>query len=632
MSIKDQQIQDMTNHLILSELKTGKVPTSYVIQEKLEQAFDGRTPGTPEFVPYMVEKYQVSSKEAFNAAMKSLSNDLSICFKELVRVNNEVVDIFEYYESQKGNIAAEIEKLSLQLSSTEEDAEGVVKIINFKHFYESNFNNNPVLNYPKTTAFIDIQERAVQLQKITSLTKKIDLSKAEVSITNSSSMLEKRSLGELTSLISDIGNDPVQKIFASKKDKDESIVVTVTLPEAKRMNTIQLATKSLSKCKIALKISNEEGSFRMIGKTQANSDVSWSFEPFDVKQMVFTISKNEAEGFVDDEYLYHFILENISGKLETYQEESVHATAPINYNGTIDHVIMQCEQNIPAGTEIEHFIGVIDGSPINWKKIEQRVPTNLDLMTEKTIVAQKGSSNYGQKDGNLYAVTNIESYVDQLNIKLLPGYQMFKKEVVHPKDNEFEIKAIRDADVVSIDYVDCESYELNAENGQVVILSQYVRCSDPIIVDKKFVKDASNVMVFLNNVLQNPTDGKYSLKLLKGENKLEVMFQSKGIPIIHNFNMKTASFEIYAEKAMKAASPFSVEKDSSLFCVKGGKVLIKSDIFKLSTSNSGMRFKLDYKCPKDPLSKSTKFAIMSVLRSRDKHLTPKIYNQTIVMR
>jgi len=633
MSIKDQQIKTATDSLILSELKSGKVPSSYTIQERIEKLFNGRLPGTPEFVSYEVEKFDVSNKEAFNKAMYSLSNDLTICFKELIRINDEVVNIFEYYEAQKGNIAAEIEKLSLQLLASETQSEGIVKVINFKHFYESNFTKNDAINLPSTTAFIDIQERAVYLQKVVSLCNKVDIDKADITITPSHTLSIERKSGNDKSLISDIGNDPIQIIGKSSNEKDEFITIEITLPESKEINTVMLASKSYSKCKMAVKLSNDDQSFKLLGKRTSNGDMTWSFEPYLTKKIIMTITKTEAEGFMDEQFLYMFILENISIKLETYQEESVHVTEMICQKGVLDYITLSCTENIPTGTSIEHYVGVKNKGPINWVKIDQHIPTSLGLMYPNTIVSKKDTVGYGMPIGSRYAIALIEPYVDQSNINVYPGYQMFKKQVIKPVDDLFDIKSIKEGKVLSIDYINCETYQVNAADKEVIYLSQYVQCDETIIIDKKFIQNANGVMVFLNNVAINDLDGKYSLKLLKGVNKVEIYIASKGLEIIHNFNMKTASFMIHAERPLKSGSLFAVDKTTGVFSkTKEGFLIVKDDVTSLSTMPTGIRFKIDYKCPKEPLMKETKFAIMSIIRSKDKNITPKMYDQSIVMR
>ncbi len=663
MSISQRQIQTVTDKAVETLLKAGQLPNTADINKYVDTFFAGKTPGLPYYRPTEVAEGEVSDPDSYNRMFQDLKTDLDTIFSENIYQNNRIVSMFDYYATEKERLDAAVEKLQLRVDGlldslkSSKATEGFIE--SFNNFYGVELYGDKARNIPKTSAFVDLVQRKVYNEKLTRPQDKIDISSASITITPVTTINGSTVLGAAENILKDSTNETCTWIFTKNGDGECIIELLVKMKDAATASSVVINTKSTKAANISLQISEDNVNYKDLMDIDTASFAEWNFNRMPVKFMKFIIKKYEPDGDTGSSSEYYFTICNISLVNDNFMNKNVFVSKPITINKIPDKATLITEDVIYPNTDIKYYLGIDNGiDKVDWRLVQSGVPYDFGLLTPRREIVTNNVSPYNY-DGKVSRICKLHENTDKNTINLMLGYQMWFHErfslpdsVVNETDasgrNIFE-PGIGQMIYPKIgnSFYDCEIYDLNVKAGELNVYTQYVICGQDVSISHRKIIGSVKHSIYVNNIVVQPIDGKYTINLVKGINKVQMCIYSySDTTVSHNINMKNASFDIYCRLALRQVTEHNLisnikDEDLNFFAVDSeGYIIVKYDPKKAGlcyniNNDDLIRYVVEYKyIPNDVLTaypdNTLKIRVMATLTSSYDDISPQIMNYRII--
>ena len=569
MTIKETQEDLIRRKIVMEQLQQGEFPSVALVNELLEKATEDRRMGLPRFTYREMVKGQASDTEGYNAMFSEAEDDLIVSFESTKKLNNRIMALANYYESNRIRVDRELKHIELRaetlharsLSHVNRD----VLSDNLNDFSMIEFKGNAQRNIPKTSAFIDLRHGEVHLDKAAQQTIRHDLS-------GENAGFRTLTAGAVVSNLSSPSNclqDTVEDTWRSQIiTSSPSVVVgqlNIVLKEAISITNVSIDIQTGKPVTVTLQLSTDGDNFVDYEKRRITSSYQWVFEKQKVIHIRFKMEKQEEDAVVGTDYFYNFGAKTVEARLEEYMPEGylVSKPFPIHYHQAIDHISMGADDYIPPGTNIRYYVGMdYNSNVIEWQEIEKNRPIEMKMVQKYQLEIDSYTegysdmmyTNFGQ---NFYRISKLAYKPLAKSVGLLIGRHMWLKEtlpanVVHPEDGTVYQTSVRDwirSGSAQKEYMNTDNYQdsLTKETFQRYTTFVYMDSAMNYNCTIRVDEDAS-VAVMLNNNKVKSINTEYGLQLKVGWNKIEVLTYARkeAQEIILNLYLREISDRIYA--------------------------------------------------------------------------------------
>lgn len=680
MLISNLQIEKKKEKYVEQMLKNSIIPTHSIVNNFLEEELKSLEIGSPLFTPFDFEFESKSNSKTWNDNFKNLDIDFNLLYDSYNKLNYDVINYEKLYLNEKDKLFDKLRIISLMIENIKENLKCSNNIYSyvqtFSDFYSSELEGDLKRNLPSSNCYIDLINKCVKNNKISSINSKINISNSNIEILSKSIEPVKR-IGNIRSILTDEINEFCYlKYNTQTKDNVFSISIKITLPLAKDFSNILFECISPTNYKASLSISEDNINYNNIYSIVNNNNCEWIFKRQRVSSFIINLEKEQSDSAEKYGEVYYYIFKNISCIDEEYEISSVYVSNPIKLKSIVNDITLCANENIIPGTSIDYFIGIDNGKDyIEWKQFKNNTEDTFDIFIDKEKILNNSLTEYGESLGNdCYALYKLPKGWSLNDISLIYGYQMWKMETLNiPEiyditDYNPDINDYTDYYIQRKSLVDTEEYEFDLRNGKLHILTQYVLCEKDYYIKnkkvtcKKLTGTKFNTNVYVNNTEINKINDNYSFTLKKGLNVIYMLVfinDNEAIQyssISHNFNFKEYTFNVFAGKPMKYINPKqlksnNLKKDNIYYSIDNEILFVKDDISLINEHiifpnnrsdinfKNNSRFLLKFKILNpsknkyvSTLTNSTTVRVMANLKSNDKSYSPQLNNFRILAR
>ena len=676
MIVNNTQTNYVKNKAINNLVKAGVEPTVFEVSSAIDDYFLNYKIGRPSYKPLQVEAHTVSDKAKWNKSVSELGTDIEIMMESVNALNDNVIAMEDTIDYKKTIVESKLKNLNLRVdslkSSLSSDEVYLGRCFTFYNFYGTEFYGDKAINLPYTTSYIDLLYKRVTSPKTTLVDGKYDLSGAEVHLTSGKNADIYSVNGDLSNMVNDLMNASCMIEQCSAVNSSKSISVTVTLNGPITISTISLSVSTINKINADLILNTvESGNVRVYSETFTDT-VEWNFEETEVLSFEIILTKDVADGYEDDLYMYYYIIKNISATLDTFEPTSTYVSNKIEYDEILDAVNISVDEMVMPDTNIQYFVGIDNGKDvIDWINVKNGVDTSLNVLNHDETILNNKISGYGTSMGNgCYKIGSVREHINRNSLKILSGYQQWNAEIFKKPnfDSNYKIN-LADYDkqyMVGNQNIDTESYKLTFKKEHLVVMQTTVFCNDDTIFEDNEIKCITEnsklqSLVFINNNLIpiNSITGKYHLPFKKGRNKVIVLMYGTGaneISVVYKFDFKRISQNIGCGGKMKLVSLDALkyrvkENTNNYYSIDSSNNIIvkynpsrQSSLIRSEYDSSdinfqdSMRYFLSYKyLPKSKYNKCLKNGVpnvtlrfMATLFSNKDTLSPQIKSYSVL--
>lgn len=680
MSISGIQKRRKTKEFYEKLLKKGIEPNNYEMNRMLTEYFDVHTPGMPCYSPILQNPYEVSSKADYNHNFLTLDEDLHTIYEANIEVNNKAVAMQQYYDLEKNRVRNAISRLQLRVENVTEALKKASRVKQyvqvFDDMYDIEYYGNPERNIPYTTAFVDLLQKKVYTETMTSNVNKLSIPDATVRLDGFKVFNQSESKGTLSKILTDTLNETYILKCTDEKDEAKEISIIVNLGSIMEFNMVSFSFTSTKEMTCEMYLSDDGENYIPSYDVTSRDFIEWNFSMKKAQYIKIVCHKYEADALSNlngtDIYEYYFVFKNISIAKEKYEAKSVFVSKPIDFDDLTSVIKLDATDRIFNNTRIDYFIGFDNGrSKIGWDAITNHKDHELFMFEKTHKIANYHVDDFGVRGDELelYKIFKLPKNVSKNSIKLTAGYNMWSVKRYNHKsgdseDNGFSLSTSDFSEHaancnVSQMFMDCENYDnFQVQTNVLYVFTQYIQLEQAATLFDAFIKpiiniktkdneDAiqeqySEIKVFLNGheVMISDTD-KYSFALRKGVNKVQIALYCPSLTaatfnLYHNLNFKSLTNNCFAFTPMKYTSNAILENtigDSYMYyTIKDDWLYVKCNPDDMIASQiEDMGYFLTYSALKEDMSyyfdsNHLRFRIMAVLTSNDKNLSPEIIN------
>lgn len=604
MLIDRIQEQKATEDAISYLTKHGVIPSIYEISNYTKDYFLNHKKGQPLTEPLNIKPHSVSNKTEWNKHFENIDKDLDTISVAINTVLNEAILKDELTESQKNDILCKIKKINLRAAALKEALTDNIPFLSysiiFNNFNGAEFYPNKNINLPKTTAFIDLLHKKVMIPKVTLNKDVINLQNSILNIYSNNK--DCNVYGDINEFIK---NDKMLKIQnTSINNTADSLVLEIVLDNTYELSSVAIELDTIKEISGSLTISYEDGAEETLYSETFANNMEWLFEQNPVKSFKISLTKNEADGFIDGIYYYTYILKKITASNDKFKSSATYISKKINFDQIIDEVKLKTEDMIFSDTNINYFVGIDnDNEVIDWISVDKNKYTNLEILLTQQEILNKNTRGYGTKIGKLYKIGTIKPNYNKPSLNLYSGYQQWNVEAIK-NDKKFDDNYVIDindynkSNLLAQSVLDCESYNINIKTKTLFALTTYVYCDDLYVVKDNDIIPADKTTnlqtkIYVNNNLVKPTGtNKYNITLQKGKNKIILLLYSttteknkNGTILQMNIDFKKASQNITCNKKMQYVSYntllYGMRENTAYYTIdENNNILVNSDPYK----------------------------------------------------
>ena len=401
MSLASRQIKKKLNDITESKLKTGFVPTvDYVISE-LNKFYNVVTTGAPTFRARRQAYRKRWDVDNYNQNMEELYTDLNNLYEEIVLQFSTILINFDFNDSERRRLLHQMADIDGQIDDLlllSADTEG------YLYSVHDTFIDRSKIDLRYTNAEINTDAEAIMLRESRKGISKVNLSHYYpveqypiLAEEQYASKIESNKLfpgSKFGYAFSDINTAWSQKIITTSPGRLEvSFIIELNplIDDETPISRIEVYGHLPRPALVEPLWSVDNINFKALPlgtgvrqKYVSDRNVTiWNFPEIPVQYIKFVITMAEEDesvgGAETPRYLYNMGFKNISIFEMAYSPESYLYSKvftvedPTGEPLTIDKVTLMTTQDIPALTEIEHYVSLGDGSDnpesYNWASI-----------------------------------------------------------------------------------------------------------------------------------------------------------------------------------------------------------------------------------------------------------------------
>lgn len=595
MNMQELQVNSKDEEISKKLLQEGNIVTSYEVTKLLNAFFEHRVPGLPYFRPKKLVPYQKSDKADFNTMFREIEADLINAYEVYNNQCDYSIVTQSNYDTEMDNIHKEVDMLLLHSEILDEYAKKKIAynphVLTFSSLSNTNTKNLMRHNVPNTTSEIDFNTSTLRNEIHSTPNDKIDISNADISI--SANGFRIHSEEDIKNICNDITNKSIDIEIDGMSETRPSLSIVVSLEENQDMSRIEIDGYSLYNTEIRLLLSNDGINFLEKEVSKGSTHNVFRFNKESVKSFKLIVEKTSADYSEGDYLKYYYVLKNISVYNDKFSNTSVYTSSVITFDTPISDVVITPVHSIPPRSGIAYFVGVEDkNSDVEWKSVKPGVPVDLKLLYKEEMILNYYTSDlFGAWDFDraasqfcfyIHAMpknTNLNS----VDIRAGHSQWLIERLDVVPKNHKANASDYNKSKVTEIAPLDATMMEIRCEKeNNYIVMSQYVVCENDIVIENRHIKFNKTTEEFDAIVLTNgkqifPKNDKYSFKLKKGENLVQIMFVLDKLNITnlnetktinHNFNLMAYSKAIYAGPKMQRISYSALSKNVSSHSLK----------------------------------------------------------------
>ena len=367
MNINDKRIQKKIDSIIYENLSNGHLPTSNEVIGSISKYIYENNLSMPNYEFSKI--YKDFDIEDLNNSRMSVAEDLSIVYKSILELYEEIDGQVEKFDAEKKKFDYKINSLQSTLFNlaNQYSASG----------YAETFIENVVdmqnFNISLSDCDIDLQNQNITLKR---LQDKPYTNIASISVESDSEVIQN---GRLIDYINTDGHY-WQGIVS--KDKQEKTYVSIIIDFGKtvNINQVEINAPLLKTGLIDISTSNTMESwiaqYAGVLTTKCLANMQGEF-----RYIKLVISKEEADKFILNTYQYHFIIDTIRFFQVNYASKSVLISNPIKTNSNINKVSIVDESIRPNSTNVKYYVALNSSTP-EWVPIN---PLN-DIAEENKVI------------------------------------------------------------------------------------------------------------------------------------------------------------------------------------------------------------------------------------------------------
>ena len=686
MLISQIQLERKKEELIQKSLKNGIIPTSYEVGSRANEFFNSRTPGLPYYRPIKQTPYGTSNKESYNQMFSNLKEDLEVAYQANIQNSHQNAELEENYLIEKDKVQSKLKTLQLRLKALDEAIHQTNSVYNhsktFEHFYDIEFNGDLDRNLPKTNCFIDLNQKAAYLDRMSLTVDRCDLSQSTLTVKGIGDFSHIETIGDARSILKDSVNESCTYIVHSKNNQSISLNLEVELPEPLVCNSVQLRFFSQRSTQAGLTLFKDDQAEEQIYSLAHHNHFEWSFDSATIEHFVVSITKDEADGMNDQGfYEYVFTLKNLAASRESFSSKGIFVSKPITLDHAVGSVELQTEEMVFDGTDISYFVGIDNGSNrINWERVTPGIATELNIMEDITCHVPPAEMP-DSKDvlPVLEPIFDVPSNCLTNTLKITPAinaWQMTCFDYGEYSDGYPEREAIN-LETVNIDeiqalpgmniYQDLQpasSRVIETYSNIITILTQYVDMSnDQYVQDGEFkvfrygseITEQFQLRAFVNGVEVRPIENRLSFKLRKGRNKVQIMYvldevgeDYNEIDIQTSLDLTTVADLTYGMEPLKQIDyqtmvdqvRKNIEVASSCYTIVDDKIYVPNGLHhEVDTYEAISPYQIQYQRVKSNYKTLLTYQngqyqmtvrLMAVLKSQNKSYSPKLMSYRLM--
>lgn len=605
INMQEHQLKQKDEEFSLEILKEGKGVTSYQVNKKIYEFFENKTPGLPYYSPIKLKNYTRSDKKDYNKMFSNIEEDLNNAFE----VYNSQTD---YQILLNGDYDIKIQEANRLLDNLVLQSEMLEKYTQIKTAYEPyildfhdlkwvNTENHIINNLPETTSEIDYDKSTLRNELISSPGDKLDLeNNATISLDCDNSKIS--SDNDISVITTELKNEVVTITTKTISQTPSTLTLTLNLNHSYKASRITLDGYSLFNTKIKLFISEDGTNFYEKSNVDGDTSLVWRFNETNIKSIKILITKTSFDYTESENNYCYYMLSNISVYYDIYKSTSVFTSKIIEMKQPVSDITLEATHELLPNTDIAYFLGFEnkDGN-VEWKSIENEQTIDLGLLKKVNKILYNSSMSYDYgifgkcPYDNIFKTHffEIDSLPDNTNvnsINLRAGYSQWLIERLDvsdkykygiPSDKKCHTNDYAKHRITAIAPLDAEIMELRCEKeNNYFVMSQYVECDHETIIENRYITFDKEDEIFDALVLINGrqifvnSNNKYSFRLKKGENLIQIMFLLCGLDtdgiaddgvnvktIKHNFNLLAYCKSIYAGPVMQRINHNSLLKN-----------------------------------------------------------------------
>lgn len=564
MLISQIQLERKKDELIQESLKNGIIPTSYEIGSRANVFFNSRTPGLPYYRPAKQTPYGTSNPILYNQMFSNLEVDLEVAYAANIQNSHQNAELEENYLIEKDKVQSKLTAIQLRLKALDEAIQQTSSVSNhsktFEHFYDIEFDGDLDRNLPKTTCFVDLNQKSAYLDRMSSTVDRCDLSQATLDVQGLGDFTTIETLGTARNILKDSVNESCTYIVRSKTNRPLSLQLEVTLTEPLRCNSVQLRFFSQRSTQAALTLYKSDQTEEKLYTLAHHNHFEWAFDSESIERFVVTITKDEADGVNEQgHYEYVFTLKNLAASYESFSSKGVFVSKPITLDHAVGSIELQVDEMVFDGTDIQYFIGIDNqNNRLNWEYMTPGIPNELNIMEN---IAHHLSPHDGEREPQLSAlpdvIFDIPTNCLRNTLQITPAINAWHMMCFdyseysdgfptrEPMDletlNMDELTTLRGLHLYE-DFLPASSRVIETYSNIVTILTQYVDMPEETYIQqgifKAFVEsqnitDQFQLRAFVNGVEVRSIEHQLSFKLPKGRNKVQILYVLDDIQLEH---------------------------------------------------------------------------------------------------
>lgn len=692
MSISSVQYRKKKKEYAEALCKKGISPNSFELNRMLSEYFDVHTMGMPSYAPIKQKPYEESSKDDYNHNFSTFGDDIDTIYQANIEANNKAVAIQEYYDTEKIRVMNAIARLSLRVDNIMEaiKSSSTVKqyVETFDDLYGVEFYGDIKRNIPYTSAFVDLLQKTVYIDKTKSKVNKILIQGATIDINGFNGFTSHQSEGDIKKILNDTLDEMYIIYGKSQLDGEKKITIDIDLGKIVTFNTVMFKYASTRVMPCELLLSDDGENYVPVYDVTNRDYIEWNFNLKSTRYIRIICHKTEPDGVSSSssgeatEYDYNFIFKNISIAKEEFGAKAVLVSKVIDFDDLVSTVKLDASDMTFNHTRIDYFIGFDNGiDKIGWDAIENHKDYQLFMFEKRHKILNAHIDGFGHQGeilNNLYRLYKIPDGTNRNSIKLTAGYNMWhvkrynRKSNTHggidgvaDNDDGFSInsgdfsKHIARCNMTNM-FMDCENYDrFQISTNVLYIFTQYVSLKSSKNLFDTFVKvtnavdsadpyNKTELRVFLNGYEITADDnGRYSFAMKRGVNKVQIAVYCPSDNALtkffcHNVNFKALTNDVFACTPMKYTNNTILNRmpgDSyEYYTIKDDYIYVKCDPDNMIKSEiEDMGYFCSYYALRDDMrdyfpDSHLKFRIMAVMHSDDRNVSPEICNFRITGR
>lgn len=684
MTINDTQKSLIREEIMVSKLKEGFYPSMYLVDALVNEVFKNRPLGQPRFTYVEMKKGEASSSAEYNGMFKGAGQDLKVGYEETKRLNNRIMSLANYYESNRMKInkllqGLELSAESLSMKASSSNNRSVIgDMIN--DFKMIDFRGNTKRNIPKTDAFVNLIQSDVEMKRTRNGTTKYDLSDADLSFKTSADH-QVIHLSPMVSALADTIHESWRTIVVSKEAGEVSATFTIELKEVVRASNVTIDMQSGKPVHVALLVSHDGKEFVRLEQERIFASYQWVFESRDIKAIRFEMIKKEEDRPNGSEFEYIFGMKSVEMTETLYQENSYFVSKPfiLPDHEAVKQISIDIDDYLPPDTSIRYYVGFdyID-EMIEWQEIRKDRPVVTDMVKPHKMEINRYTDGYAQMIAErfgtkFYQIAKLPHKPLKDSIKLMVGRNMWLKETIAAP---FEYEETEDGTDVIVyptgihDWTRTPSTKkeyVRIQNGYDYLRSnKFHRYTTHIFSEEHATFDATVIgtsdtshAVFVNGSQIKGVDNKYNLSLVPGWNKIQVYAYARILnqEIIIDFYIPALNNQIFASSTpmqelsmydllnnttTRNINHFAVDENNGLIVNYDPKRLdVKGDFTKTASGQTtdknmslsdGVEYALDYEYSvSDRSEHSLRFMAIFTKEKEQIKVTPRIRGYKLII-